>query len=111
MSPSAAQSAKLAIVSATGLSKDALHIYAGLLILLSAAFITRSQLRSLKPWLAVLFVTAIGEVIDMRDDLLSLGYWRWSACLHDMVNTLIWPTVLVLLARFTQLFGVSRETS
>jgi hypothetical protein len=40
-----------------------------------------------------------GELLDMRDDLRLLGHWRYMASLHDVINTMFWPTVLALLAR------------
>lgn len=107
METSTVQSIKLAIISTTGLSKDALHIYVGLAIFLVAAIVLRKPLRSVVPWLLVLAVVVAGELVDMRDDILSLGYWRWGASVHDILNTLFWPTVLLLLARFGVLFSES----
>lgn len=109
METSTAQAIKLAIVSATGLSKDALHIYVGLAVLLTAAAVLRKPLRSIVPWLVVLTVAVSGELIDMHDDIVSLGYWRWGASLHDVLNTLFWPTVLLLLARLGVFFGASSD--
>ena len=95
----AVQEFKQAIVAGTGLSKDALHIYVGLTVLLLVALALRRPLRSFVPWLAVLGVAALGELVDMRDDIATLGYWRWGASLHDIMNTIFWPTVVLLLAR------------
>jgi len=100
METSVVQSIKLAIIAVTGLSKDALHIYVGLAVFLATAVVLRKPLRSIVPWLAVVAVAVAGELLDMRDDVASLGYWRWGASLHDVLNTIFWPTVLFLLARF-----------
>jgi len=99
METSVVQSIKLTIVDVTGLSKDALHIYVGLTIFLVTAMVLRKPLRSIFPWLVVLAIAFAGEVLDMRDDVASLGYWRWGASLHDILNTLFWPSVLLLLAK------------
>ena len=99
METSAVQSIKLAIVTATGLSKDALHIYVGLAVFLAAAVVLHKPLRSIVPWLVIFAMAIAGEVLDMRDDIASLGYWRWGASLHDVLNTLFWPTVLLLIAK------------
>lgn len=99
------QAIKLAIVSATGLSKDTLHVYVGLAVFLAAAFVLRRTLRSPLPWLVALVIAALGEIVDMRDDISSLGYWRWAASTHDIVNTIFWPTVLFCMARFSRLLG------
>jgi hypothetical protein len=101
---STTQRIKLAIVSATGLSKDALHIYAGLAVFLAAAVILRTSPGSAIPWLVVLAVALTGELLDMCDDITHLGYWRWRMGLHDLFNTVFWPTVFWLLVRFGILF-------
>lgn len=96
MEISTAQSIKLAIVSATGLSKDALHIYVGMGVFLTLiAFARRSG--PYIGWLVVFVIACAGEWVDRRDDLESLGYWRWQASVHDILNTLFWPTALTLL--------------
>ena len=104
METSAVQSAKLAIMSTMGLSKDALHIYVGLAVFLIAAAVLRKSLRSIAPWFAVVAIAVAGELFDMRDDIYSFGYWRWWASLHDVLNTLFWPSVLLLHARLGAFF-------
>lgn len=102
------QSAKLAIVAATGLAKDALHIYTGLAVFLLVLLWRRCS-RTLLPLLAVLVVAVLGELLDRRDDLASLGRWRWKASLHDLINTLFWPAVLTLLFYLRLLPGQRHE--
>lgn len=109
METSTVQAIKLAIVSFTGLEKDALHIYVGLGVFLGFAALFKKPLRCAAPWLAVLFFAVCGELLDMRDDLASLGVWRWRASLHDVLNTLFWPTVLLLLARHSELLRRSGD--
>lgn len=48
----------------TGLSRDALHVYAGMLVFLLAAVILRRSLRSPVPWLATVAVACGMEVVD-----------------------------------------------
>ncbi|GAB3257627.1 hypothetical protein [Chitinimonas naiadis] len=103
------QTIKLAIVSATGLSKDALHIYVGLIVFLVTARLRRTSASLLLPWFMVLGVALLGEALDMRDDLASLGHWRWDASLHDIINTLFWPSVLWAVLRFDYLGGRDRK--
>lgn len=98
METSTVQAIKLAIVGATGLSKDALHIHVGLAVYGCAALALRGRARPIVPLLAVVLLACLGELLDMRDDLLSLGHWRWGASLHDVVNTSFWPAVLCFLA-------------
>jgi hypothetical protein len=105
METSAVQTIKLMVVSFTGLEKDALHIYIGLSVFLGFAAVFRQPLRAPGPWLAVLVVAVCGELLDLRDDLASLGHWRWKTSLHDILNTLFWPTVLFVLARCSGLLN------
>jgi hypothetical protein len=99
MHTSSVQSAKLALISFLGLSRDALHISVGLLTYLLAVLLLRRSLGAIYPLLVVGLVAVAGEVLDGADDVRSLGYWRWSASIHDVVVTIFWPSVLVLLAR------------
>ena len=53
-------------------------------------------------WLCLLpvFIAAFAmEVLDLRDDYRSLGYFRLSASVHDVINTVLWPSIVVFLAR------------
>jgi hypothetical protein len=45
------QALKLDIVAATGLSKDALHVYFGLIVWLLAAALWRRSITTFRPWL------------------------------------------------------------
>jgi len=94
------QALKLAIVSATGLSKDALHIYAGLALFLLAAVLMRNRPSLAVPWCVVLLAALLAEALDLRDDIASMGHWRWAASLHDVLNTIFWPSVLTVLVYF-----------
>jgi hypothetical protein len=109
METSTTQLIKLALVSMTGLSKDALHVHVGLAVLLSSAFILRRRLSSFIPWAIVLAAAMLGEVLDMRDDLSYIGFWRWRSSLHDVVNTIFWPSALMALARFGIIFRAARK--
>jgi hypothetical protein len=110
METSLAQSIKLAIVAHTGLSKDALHIYVGLSVYVLVALFVKKSMRSLLPVAAVAVLACAGELVDIIDDVRSLGYWRWEASLHDIANTLAWPVVLCLLARYTRLIGTKERS-
>ncbi|MBM4254622.1 MAG: hypothetical protein FJ147_01855 [Deltaproteobacteria bacterium] len=94
------QTIKLFLVALTGLSKDALHVHVGLGTMLGAAMVFRRAVRSFLPWLMVLLAAVCGEMLDMYDDIIgSPGYWQWEMSVHDIANTLFWPTILLLLAR------------
>lgn len=97
------QSAKIALVEATNLSKDALHIYVGLGIMLLAVILLRKSLRDWQPLAAVLLAALAGEIWDVVDTFAHGGTPSWDANWKDIWNTMFWPTVLFCLARFTRL--------
>jgi hypothetical protein len=103
METSAFQAFKLAVMTATSLSKDALHVYFGLIVWLTSAVALRRSVRSSLPLGVVMAVAIIAEGWDASDDIATLGHWRLGASAHDLVNTLFWPTSLLLLARFTRI--------
>jgi len=99
---SAFQHAKLWIMHMAGLPKDALHIYVGLLVFLAAAALTKRPLGSRVPILAVLLVALAGELWDVVDTINAHKRIFWWRNWHDVWNTMFWPTMLFLLARYTR---------
>jgi hypothetical protein len=104
METSAFQSLKLVLIRVFGLSRDALHIHAGLVVFFLFAAVARKKIGSVAPLLAVLAVAVVAELLDIHDDLKLRGVWRWAASLHDIANTTVWPLAITLLAR-TRLCG------
>ena len=102
---------KAVIVDATGLSKDALHVYTALLLHFGSALLFGWRLRSWKPWLVVLGVTVAGEVWDYFDILREDDPVSWSNHGKDLWNTMLAPTAIVLLAQYTPLFARETEAS
>lgn len=90
---------KAAIAAWTGLERDALHIYAALLIQLGAAALLKRTLASPWPWLVVLVFALVNEWLDSHVDEL-VEDWEKAAALHDLWNTMLLPTLLLLLVRF-----------
>jgi len=99
MATSDYQHLKLQIVDLIGLSKDAIHIYIGLSLLLFTVIFWgkgRVTLTCLIP----VFIAALGmEVMDLYDDYYSVGFFRWFNSFHDVVNTSLWPTIIVVLVK------------
>lgn len=90
---------KLRVLDVIPVSKDAAHVYVGIGCLLLALLIFRLPLRSYRALLPGLIAALVMEVFDLRDDLVSVGYFRWGASLKDVVNTNLLPLVLVTVAR------------
>lgn len=104
ITPSEFQAWKVDVIQATGLARDALHIYFGLTIFLVARFIFGDRDWSGQlAWLFVFFFAVLGEVLDYTGEDGIVGLLSTEGHLHDIVNTLFWPTVLLLLGRL--IFG------
>lgn len=104
---SALQAAKLWLIGLTGLGKDALHIYVGLALFLGSAVLFKWSLASWKPWAIVLAAALLGEAWDIRDRIVSDIALDLAGDWHDIWNTLFWPSVLALLARYGGLAAIS----
>ncbi len=82
--------------------KDALHIYAALFVQIAAALLSHRSLGHVFPWLAVLALELVNEVIDVvRGGEPNLMPWQVVSGVHDVINTMILPTALLLLCRRT----------
>jgi uncharacterized membrane protein YqgA involved in biofilm formation len=103
MAMSTFQSIKHEIVHFASLSKDALHIYVGIAVFLLAAALVRKGGRGLFPLLAVFLVALVGEILDFRDEIRRHGHLLVGASVHDILNTMFWPFMLWLVARYTKI--------
>jgi hypothetical protein len=97
---------KLLLMDGTGLSKDALHVYVGLLAFLLA--LMRWRIGSLSPLLVVLAVALAGEVWDLVDNVRTDVPMQWAGHGKDIWNTLFWPVALSAIGRFTPLLRPER---
>lgn len=80
--------------------KDALHIYAALAIQVAAAKLSRRSLGHALPWLWVLALELINEVFDLGRGMEPVVRpWQVVSAVHDIINTMILPSVLLLLVR------------
>lgn len=82
--------------------KDALHVYAALAIQATAAFLLRKSLSSWIPWTAVLLVELANEAGDilLNKTEAHIREWQVVAGIHDIINTMVAPTFLLLLVRY-----------
>lgn len=93
------QGVKETIAVWTGLDRDALHIYVALLVQIGAALLVRKRVSHWLPWIAVLAFAVGNEWLDTYGDGLA-EQWELDASLHDLWNTLLLPTLLLLFVRF-----------
>jgi hypothetical protein len=99
------------LISAHSIDMDALHVYAAFAIQVAAAALLRRPLGHLLPWAVVLGFELANEALDILDGSeLHIQPWQASEAVHDLVNTMLLPTAILLLARFAPaLFGGSRR--
>lgn len=103
------QDLKLAVVQLTGLSKDAIHIYVGLLIFFITVSVFRKGHVDIPALIPVAVLAISMEAIDLAGDFVTMDRLYWGNSLHDLVNTCFWPGIIVLLARF-DLMGKQTKT-
>ncbi|NCN84862.1 MAG: hypothetical protein GW808_04305 [Sphingomonadales bacterium] len=88
--------------TATGLDRDSLHIYAGVGVQLFVALFFRRSLASPVPWFFVVAAALINEYYDyslVREPL--HGEQRYfEGSVTDIWNTLLLPSLLLVIARF-----------
>jgi hypothetical protein len=96
------QSVKIMLSEATNLGKDALHIYVGLGVMLLVVILFKKSFADWRPLAAVAFAALAGEIWDVIDTYSHGGTPKFNANWKDVWNTMFWPTVLFLLARFTK---------
>lgn len=99
MDTSTYQLAKIHIMNVLPLSKDAVHIYIGLLVFFCAIVIWKKGRIQPACLIPVLVVACGMEAFDLMDDWRSFGYFRWSASFHDIANTSFWPLLIAGLVK------------
>lgn len=90
---------KLKVLDFIPITKDAAHVYVGMVCLLLAVTVFRGRLSSWWVLLPGLLISLAMEAFDFRDDVRSFGRWRVDASLKDIVNTNLLPLLIVFLAR------------
>ncbi|WP_201589147.1 hypothetical protein [Psychrobacter fozii] len=113
---------KMNVVETTGLAKDALHIYVGIGVYLLCLMVLRPifKKQGIRSFIAVIVVTGIallGEYLDNRETIESLGLTGLSreqltASIRDLINTCMLSYVLYALNKWTTIFRpTSKPTS
>ncbi|MCY3771905.1 MAG: hypothetical protein OXG98_07795 [Gemmatimonadetes bacterium] len=98
---SAYQNAKLEILSILELSRDSIHIHIGLIVFFAMVVLWKKGVVKTSCLIPVAVVASLMEILDLRDGYHHLGYFRMAAVtasIHDLINTMIWPVVIVILA-------------
>lgn len=86
------ESLTLSLADETGASDSLLHVHAGMAVLLAARIVTGRSLATPIPFLVVLIVALLNEVLDR----VNHGSWNWLDTGLDVLNTIFWPFVLMI---------------
>ena len=105
---------KNGVVDATGLDKDALHMYVGIGVYLLSLILLRPIFKkySVRGFIALIMVTAIallGEYLDNRQTITELGLAGLQAAeikasIHDIVNTCLLSYIIYGFTVWTKTF-------
>ncbi len=94
---------KVILSTFAGLERDALHIHGALLLYFVSMTIFRKSPRSRIPWLIVLGIELANEAYDLTLPYGGDTGLKQLETLKDFWNTMLWPTALLLIARYTNL--------
>ena len=100
---------KLWVEESTGLNMDALHVHAGVLAQLFLALILRRSIGSVWPWLILLAAQVGNEWWDLTYEIWPTRDQQWAESIRDTWNTMLLPTLLLILSRFAPGLLVRRE--
>jgi len=95
----------------TELSQDALHIYAAILVQFVAAIVLRRPIAHPLPWLFLLAFLLVNEAADLRQPGRPVEEWQVLGSIQDLWNTMLLPTVLLLLARYAPAVMTARPVA
>jgi len=86
----------------TGLDRDSLHIYAGVGVQLAVALCLRCSIANILPWLFVAVAACANEYHDygFAPDTPEGRSVYMDEAIRDIWNTLLLPSLLLLIARF-----------
>jgi hypothetical protein len=84
----------------SGLDMDSLHVHAGVLCQIAVALLLGRRLSSRLPWLAVAAVVLANEAYDFTYEVWPDRWQQLGESVRDTWNTLLLPTVLLLVARY-----------
>lgn len=89
---------KTRLIDFVGLTNDAMHVHGSIMILFVSAIILRRRPDSIWCWIIVFVAELFNEFADLKG--VAPGEATIEAAIHDLYNTMFWPTVILILGRF-----------
>lgn len=89
---------KIWLVDNVGVSNDAMHVHFALMMMIVAAVVLRRRPDSIWCWLIVFAAEIFNEYADVKGG--AIGEDTLNASMHDIYNTMFWPTVILITGRF-----------
>ena len=91
---------KLFAQHASGMSMDALHVIAGVVLLFAVALLLRASVARRLPLLVVLLFALINEASDFRVEIWPQMAMQAGEAAKDVILTMIVPVLIFLVARY-----------
>ena len=91
---------KLFVEHSLSLTNDSLHVIVGVLAWLVLALLLRRPLSSWRPWLALVVLLLLNEVVDRWTERWPNPGHQYGEAAKDLLLTMIVPTVLLFAVRY-----------
>lgn len=91
---------KIFLEHSVAFSQDALHVVAGVVVLLATALLLRKPISDKWPWLTVFLLTFVNEYIDIAVEKWPDPAMQYGEGFKDLLLTMFLPSVLMLTGRF-----------
>lgn len=93
------QEAKLFLRHSLAFSLDAVHVIAGVVVMVGAALLLRKPVSSPTPWLVVFALSCLNEIIDLFVQEWPHPGMAYGESMKDLLLTMLLPTLLLLTSR------------
>lgn len=92
------------LLTATGLSQDALHTYLGFVVFFGASLLLRRPPSDWWPWTVVVVFALVKEGWDIIQDSREQAQWSGLKSVVDILSVIFWPTVIMFMVRHGLVF-------
>lgn len=88
------------LVELSNVSHDTLHVHVGLAVFVGLWLIIRRRWAGPIAWLILFGIAVYGEYLDHMNELPRLYEHTEPEHRRDVINTMVWPTLLLILGWF-----------